>query len=139
MTVVIRMKRGGRRNRPHYRITVADSRSPRDGRFIESIGQYDPMASRPDLLLSLDVERAKYWVTQGAQPSDTVRSIFKRNGVLEVLPARKKRDRSGRKSKTQTKARRTAAKETRVARRKRSPEAVRAKRKAAAAAPKAES
>lgn len=117
MAVVIRMKRTGRRNRPCYRISVADSRAPRDGRTLDTLGLYDPVASKVEAQLTLDVERAKYWVEHGAQPSETVNSIFKRQGVYEGRPEPKKRDRSGRKKVTKTRERRAAAKEARVARR----------------------
>jgi len=130
MTVVIRMKRTGRKNRPCYRISVADRRAPRDGSTLESLGLYDPIAPNVEAQLTLDVERAKYWVGQGAQPSETVRSIFERRGVYEDRAPKKKRDRSGRKKKTKTHARRVAAKKARVERR--------AASKATAAAPKAE-
>ena len=113
MSVVIRMKRSGRRNRPCYRISVADSRKPRDGRTIESLGLYDPIAPRAEMQLQLDVERARHWVSVGAQPSETVASIFKRAGVTEPKPA-VKRDRSGRKKATQTSAKRKAIKTARA-------------------------
>ncbi|HIG12115.1 MAG: 30S ribosomal protein S16 [bacterium] len=139
MAVVIRMKRTGRRNRPCYRITVADSRSPRDGRFIENLGVYDPISVDGEKQVRLDVERAKYWVGQGAQPSDTVRSLFKRGGVFEGLPTGKPRKRKGRgkiteKGKRRT-ARKTACAERKLARR---GERVTTKRAAAAAAKAAE-
>jgi small subunit ribosomal protein S16 len=117
MTVVIRMKRTGRRNRPCYRISVADRRSPRDGHTLESLGLYDPIAAKEDAQLTLNVERAKYWVEQGAQPSETVRSIFQKNGVYEGAAEKKKRDRSGRKKKTKKRERRVAAKKVRAERR----------------------
>jgi len=96
MAVVIRMRRTGRRNRPCYRITVADSRSPRDGRLVEHLGLYDPLNKDLEKQVSFNVERAKYWVGQGAQPSETVNSIFQRFKVYEGRPKPKKRDRSGR-------------------------------------------
>jgi small subunit ribosomal protein S16 len=114
MAVVIRMKRSGRRNRPCYRITVADSRAPRDGRVLESLGLYDPIAPDKEAQVVLDVERAKHWVAAGAQPSETGYSIFKRNGVYEGASEPKKRDRSGRKKKTKTRERRDAAKQGRA-------------------------
>ena len=76
MAVRIRLRRVGTKNVPAYRIVVADARSPRDGRFIESLGTYDPRKATDNF--KVDVERAKYWVQKGAQPSDTVRSILKR-------------------------------------------------------------
>jgi small subunit ribosomal protein S16 len=66
----------GAKKAPYYRVVVADSRSPRDGRFIEELGTYDPMAEGNKL--NLDVERVKYWVSQGAQPTDTVRGLLKK-------------------------------------------------------------
>jgi len=78
--VKIRLKRMGMKKKPFYRIVVADERSPRDGRFIEEIGTYNPL-TEPSTV-TLDSERAAYWVKNGAQPTDTVRSILKRNGVL---------------------------------------------------------
>lgn len=79
--VRIRMQRTGRRNRPFYRISVVDQRSRRDGRFIEQIGWYDPIASDPTKQLVYDEERAKYWLAVGAQPSDTVRDFFARKSL----------------------------------------------------------
>lgn len=115
MTVVIRMKRSGRRNRPCYRISVADRRSPRDGRTLETLGLYDPVAANKEAQLTLNVERARHWIEHGAQPSETVQSIFKRQGVYEgAEPTQKKRDRSGRKPATKTRERRIAAKSARV-------------------------
>jgi small subunit ribosomal protein S16 len=93
---------------------VADSRSPRDGRTIESLGLYDPIAPRKEMQLHLDVERARHWLSVGAQPSETVASIFKRLGVTEPKPY-VKRDRSGRKTATKTGAARKATKGARAA------------------------
>ncbi len=76
MAVKIRMKRVGTKNTPVYRIVVADGRSPRDGKFIEEIGTYQPL--NKDINYVLDLERAKYWVSKGAQPSDTVASFIKK-------------------------------------------------------------
>ena len=72
------MKRVGAKNAPYFRIVVADSRSPRDGKFIEEIGTYQPLKSGENV--KLDLERAKYWVSKGAQPSETVSSFLKRLG-----------------------------------------------------------
>jgi small subunit ribosomal protein S16 len=82
MSVRIRLRRTGRKRAPSYRIVVTDSRSPRDGRFIEIIGQYAPRTG--EQALNLDVARAGYWLDQGAQPSDTVRSLLRKAGVLKV-------------------------------------------------------
>jgi small subunit ribosomal protein S16 len=77
MAVSIRLRREGAKNRPYYKVVVADSRSPRDGKFIEVIGTYDP--KKPGHNSSLNIERAEYWISKGAQPSDTVRSLIKKN------------------------------------------------------------
>ena len=74
--VKIRLRRMGAKKAPYYRIVVADSRSPRDGRCIEEIGTYDPMAEGAQL--AVDMERAKYWIANGAQPTDTVRGLLKK-------------------------------------------------------------
>src|SRR5216117_4105404 len=76
MPVSIRLRREGAKNRPYYKVVVADSRSPRDGKFIEIIGTYDPKKSGDNSTLKLD--RAEYWISKGAQPSDTVRSLIKK-------------------------------------------------------------
>lgn len=76
MPVRIRLRRVGTKNVPVYRIVVADGRSPRDGRFIENIGTYDPQKATQNY--KIDLERAKFWMSKGAQPSDTVRSILKK-------------------------------------------------------------
>ena len=78
MAVKIRMKRVGAKNSPYFRIVVADSRSPRDGKFIEEIGSYQPLKKGDNFTLKLD--RAQYWVGKGAQPSDTVASFIKKAG-----------------------------------------------------------
>ena len=85
------MKRTGRRNRPCFRISVADARSPRDGRTLDSLGLYDPICKDADGQTTLNVERARHWLSNGAQPSDTVRSIFKRMGVFEEMDTEKKK------------------------------------------------
>jgi small subunit ribosomal protein S16 len=78
MAVKIRMKRVGTKNMPAFRIVVADSRSPRDGKFIEEIGTYNPLKKGENFSLKLD--RAQYWISKGAQPSDTVASFIKKAG-----------------------------------------------------------
>jgi small subunit ribosomal protein S16 len=80
MSVSIRLRREGAKNRPYYKVVVADSRSPRDGKFIEVIGTYDP--KKPGHNSSLNVERVDYWISKGAQPSETVRSLIKKNKKL---------------------------------------------------------
>ncbi|MGQ9864205.1 MAG: 30S ribosomal protein S16 [Bacteroidia bacterium] len=83
MAVKLRLRRVGRTHRPSYQIVAADSRSPRDGRFIERIGFYDPMTEPPTV--RIDTERALYWLQCGAQPSETVRSLLSKQGVLQKL------------------------------------------------------
>ena len=78
MSVKIRMKRVGAKNTPVFRIVVADSRSPRDGKFIEEIGTYQPLKQGENFTLKLD--RAQHWLSKGAQPSDTVASFIKKAG-----------------------------------------------------------
>src|SRR5438105_15918938 len=82
MSVSIRLRREGAKNRPYYKVVVADSHSPRDGKFIEVIGTYDP--KKPGHNSSLNVERAEFWISKGAQPSDTVRSLIKRNKKMTI-------------------------------------------------------
>lgn len=77
--VKIRLRRMGAKKNPYYRIVVADSRSPRDGRCIEEIGTYNPLAD--PALISVDLEKAKAWIKNGAQPSDTVRGLLKKAGL----------------------------------------------------------
>ena len=87
MSLKIRLSRGGAKKRPYYRIVVADSRSPRDGRFIERIGSYNPMVAKdhPERL-TLDTERAKHWLSVGATPSDRVSRFL---AAADLVPARR--------------------------------------------------
>ncbi len=80
MAVKIRLRRMGAKNSPFYRIVVADSRFPRDGRFIEEIGYYHPR-EEPSVV-KVDPEKAKKWIENGAQPTDTVKALFKKHGVI---------------------------------------------------------
>ena len=80
MAVKIRLRRMGAKKVPYYRIVVADSRYPRDGRFIEEIGVYNPLKEPAEI--KVDAEKAKQWISNGAQPTDTVKAILKKNGVL---------------------------------------------------------
>ena len=82
MAVKIRLRRTGRSKQPYYRIVVADSRSPRDGRFIEIIGQYAPRQG--DGALNLKADRVNHWLNSGAQPTDTVRSLLRKAGILKA-------------------------------------------------------
>lgn len=81
MAVRIRLKRMGAKKRPFYRLVVADSRSARDGRVIETLGHYDPLTDPSRV--SVNVERAKVWLSQGAQPSDTARRLLRQAGVID--------------------------------------------------------
>ncbi|NCO39553.1 MAG: 30S ribosomal protein S16 [Armatimonadetes bacterium CG_4_10_14_3_um_filter_66_18] len=87
MAVAIRLRRTGSRNRPSYRIVVAEKRKPRDGRFIEILGHYDPLKQPAGV--QVDAERAVYWLQNGAQPSETVGSILRAKGITKagVTPA----------------------------------------------------
>ncbi len=78
--VKIRLKRMGAKKKPFYRVVVADSREPRDGRFIEEIGYYDPMTEPKTVKIKED--RAKEWLSQGAQPTETVKKLFKNKGII---------------------------------------------------------
>lgn len=80
MAVKIRLRRMGAKKAPFYRVVVADSRYPRDGRFIEEIGYYDP--TKEPSVVSIDSEKAKSWIANGAQPTETVKSLLKKNGIL---------------------------------------------------------
>lgn len=81
MAVKIRLRRMGAKKAPFYRVVVADSRFPRDGRFIEEIGSYNPLTDPSEV--KIDSEKAKQWLKNGAQPTDTVRALFKKAGVIE--------------------------------------------------------
>jgi len=89
MALALRMARGGAKKRPYYRIVVADSRMPRDGRYIEKVGTYNPMLAKGDEnRVTMDVDRIKHWMGQGARPSDRVSRFLEAAGILEA----KKRD-----------------------------------------------
>jgi small subunit ribosomal protein S16 len=93
MAVKVRLRRTGRKNRPYYRLVVADSRQPRDGRFIDSLGHYDPRKDPAEV--EINEEKVMEWLGKGVQMSDTVRSILSREGILKRLhesrfPAKKK-------------------------------------------------
>ena len=84
MAISIRLSRGGSKKRPYYRIVVADARSPRDGKFIEKIGNYNPLLAKDsDQRVQLDAERAKHWLSVGAQPTDRVARFLDAAGVRE--------------------------------------------------------
>lgn len=81
MAVRIRLRRMGQKKAPFYRLVVADSRSPRDGRFIEEIGYYNPLTDPAEI--KVDAEKAKQWISNGAAPSDTAKYVLKKAGVIE--------------------------------------------------------
>jgi len=81
MAVKIRLRRMGAKKAPFYRVVVADSRYPRDGRFIEEIGYYNPLKEPSEI--SIDAEKAKKWISNGAQPTDTVKVLLKKSGIID--------------------------------------------------------
>ncbi|GGE16525.1 30S ribosomal protein S16 [Marinithermofilum abyssi] len=83
MAVKIRLKRMGAKKAPFYRVVVADSRAPRDGRFIEEIGYYNPLTQPAQV--KIDEDKALKWLNTGAQPSDTVRNLFRKEGIMKKL------------------------------------------------------
>ena len=86
MAVVIRMKRAGAKKRPFYRVVVADSRRQRDGRFVEILGYYDPLAK--PYAVKLDLDKVKSWIALGAQPSVQVASLLRKEGIVAARPSR---------------------------------------------------
>jgi len=80
LAVKVRLRRMGAKKAPFYRIVVADSRYPRDGRFIEEIGTYNPLKEPSEV--AIDTDKAKNWIANGAQPTDTVKALFKKEGIL---------------------------------------------------------
>ncbi len=83
MAVKLRLKRMGTKKRPFYRVVAADSRSPRDGRIIETVGTYNPITEPAEV--KIDEEKAMTWLANGAEPTDTVRDLLKRQGILEKI------------------------------------------------------
>ena len=110
MSIKIRLARGGAKKRPFYRIVIADSRSPRDGRFIERIGSYNPMVAQdhPDRL-KIDTDRAKHWLGVGAQPTDRVAKFLANAGLMDPRARREQTKKSQPKAKAQERAKATAA------------------------------
>jgi len=109
MSLKIRLARGGAKKRPFYSIVVADSRSPRDGRFIEKIGTYNPMLERDHpQRLTLQEERAKHWLSVGAQPTDRVALFFGRMGLAPMPERRETPTKSAPKAKAQERAKERA-------------------------------
>ena len=81
MAVKMRLRRLGAKKAPFYRVIVADSRSPRDGRFIEELGYYNPLTTPADV--KIDADKAKQWIANGAQPTETVKALLKKNGIID--------------------------------------------------------
>ena len=119
MSLSMRLSRGGSKKRPYYKIVVADARAPRDGKFIERIGSYNPLLAKDDALrVTIDGERAKHWLAAGAQPSDRVARFLDVAGVVERKtkvnmtkgePGQKAKDRAEDKAKKQVEAEEAAA------------------------------
>ena len=111
MSLKIRLTRAGAKKRPYYRIVIADSRSPRDGRFIEKVGTYDPMKKKDDpARVTLETEKVQAWLTKGAQPTDRVLRFLDKAGV-STRPARNNPQKAepGTKAKERVEARRQKA------------------------------
>ena len=89
MAVKIRLNRMGAKKNPFYRVVVADSRAPRDGRFIEILGNYDP--SKQPAVVNLDEEKVLDWMNKGAQPTDTVKNLFSKQGIMSKFAESKKK------------------------------------------------
>lgn len=85
--VKIRLRRMGAKKRPFYRVVVADSRAPRDGKFIDEIGYYDP--TKDPAIIKIDEDKAKRWIANGAQPTDTARSLLRKSGILHKIQQEK--------------------------------------------------
>ncbi len=130
MALAIRLARGGRTNRPHYKIVVADKRMPRDGRFIEKLGTYDPLRN-DDQRVQLVTDRVKHWLEQGAQPSERVALFLGKAGLIEMPKQSVRPKKSAQSEKTKMKV---ADKEAKLAAAREAAEAA----KAAAEAPAAE-
>jgi len=129
MAVVIRMMRAGAKKRPFYRIVVADSRRQRDGRFVEILGYYDPMAK--PFAVKMDEEKVKGWIAEGAQPSTQAASLFRRVGIIAARPTKSTKKASANGS---TKKAVKRARPRKVTERKTRAKATRAKKKAKVAA-----
>jgi len=109
MALKIRLSRGGAKKRPHYRIVVADSRSPRDGRFIEKLGYYDPLRPADDeKRVVFDAERVRYWLDKGAKPTERVARFLGKAGVIPMPPLPERPIKSKPKAKAQERMRAAA-------------------------------
>lgn len=133
MALKLRMARGGRRNLPYYRLVVADSRAPRDGKFIEKVGTYNPLLSNDNpQRVTLNEERIKYWLSKGAQPSDRVAMFLGKAGIIEMPKFTETPKKSAPKAKT---VMRNQEKEQKAKDAAEAAEAARLEAEAAAAAP----
>ncbi|RJQ10953.1 MAG: 30S ribosomal protein S16 [Bacillota bacterium] len=92
MSVKIRLRRVGAKKSPSYRVVVADARFPRDGRFIEELGHYNPTTAKPEF--SVDKDKAIMWLERGAQPTDTILALFRQEGILKAYEEKKRATRS---------------------------------------------
>jgi small subunit ribosomal protein S16 len=112
MAVVLRMRRTGRKNLPCFRIIATDSRFPRDGRQLETLGLYDPLRKDPAVQVQIDLERVKHWISVGAVPSPIVASILRKRGITAGV--KKRPDRKGRSAKTKRRATKDATQAART-------------------------
>ena len=116
MAVVIRLRRMGAKKDPKFRIVVAESKSPRDGRFVDELGHYNPQPKEAEL--KVDLERASYWLSVGASPSDQVKSLFKKAGVklpVRATPKKAKKEKPAAAKAKRGPSKRVAAKKARAA------------------------
>ena len=112
MSLKIRLARGGAKKRPFYSIVIADARSPRDGRFIDKIGSYNPMLPQGDeKRVQIDLERAKHWLKMGAQPTDRVTLFFARAGLVAMPERREQTKQDQPKAKAQERLKAQSAKD----------------------------
>lgn len=136
MALKLRLSRGGRKKRPFYTVVVADSRMPRDGRYIEKLGTYNPLLAKDDAnRVTLNEERIKYWLGEGAKPSDRVATFLGKAGITEMPAQRNNPEKAKPKAKAQE---RLAEKEEKAKAAQEAAEAAKADAEAAAAAPAAE-
>ena len=110
MAVKLRLKRMGAKQKPFYRIVAADSRSPRDGRFIETVGTYNPIKNPEEI--TVNKEKVMYWLSKGAEPTETVRSLFKKMGVTKKFADSKKTAKKEVKKETKVEKKTEVKKET---------------------------
>lgn len=112
MAVVLRLRRTGRKNLPCFRIIATDSRFPRDGRSIETLGLYDPLRKDDAKRVQVNLERVKHWLGVGAQPSDIVASILRRRGVHAIVPKKRRARTRGKATKSSERREKSATERT---------------------------